>query len=599
MTNFSTKIRLIYIPFLIVALSFIFIYTFLNWLFVIRLETPLSEDMVDFWLPFSLPWIPILIWLRPRIKLLILKDKKGNLPFLYQFIAAGAIIAPTIIAQEYLTTAAGKLTVSQNIDKITAPLTKYYELKQYFIDKQHIAVYQRTAVSGRSNEDLSFYIDVACPILTESLKPDSAIHFKTGNGKKPLIVIDGKPASSDTALAHINPADVANVYIIKGRQATALYGSAARQGAILITTKNIISTNTNFLQGHIPKAWLCLEFSKNLSNHLSDEKKEAEFKEFDSISNAEFKEKKLNEFVYLDRIAVNDRRKGYINAIKSKINNVSKPLIFEAVNQPFEDRNGNKFVWIFRSFGIGAAIWLLIIIIPKLDSSKIQEVSESTLKSEWSAFYKSLSFVKLYKVTCIVIGLNLLVFIVMVFAGLGFISFEGRDLLNWGADYRPATINGQWWRLVTSIFLHGGLMHLLLNMYGLFFVGIFLEPLLGRLKYAAAYLICGIAASITSIWWHPATVSIGASGAIFGLYGVLTALLTTNRADFKSKKSLLLFSLFFIVINLVMGLAGGIDNAAHIGGLICGLLLGYIFYFFTDMPEEKDESENKEVTSNG
>jgi rhomboid protease GluP len=101
----------------------------------------------------------------------------------------------------------------------------------------------------------------------------------------------------------------------------------------------------------------------------------------------------------------------------------------------------------------------------------------------------------------------------MTFGGLGFISFKSQDLLNWGANYRPYITDGQWWRLLTSVFLHGGIMHLVANMYGLLFIGIFLEPLLGKTRYAIFYLLTGILASCASIWWHDATVSVGASGA--------------------------------------------------------------------------------------
>lgn len=176
---------------------------------------------------------------------------------------------------------------------------------------------------------------------------------------------------------------------------------------------------------------------------------------------------------------------------------------------------------------------------------------------------------------------------VMVFAGLGFISFDGHDLYNWGADYRPAVIDGEWWRLLTNVFLHSGLMHLLFNMLGLFFVSIILEPIIGKIKFFSAYIVCGLFASLASIWWHPATVSVGASGAIFGLYGILTALLTTNRVNTVAKKALLISNAVFIGINLLVGITGGIDNAAHIGGLISGIIIGYILYFFIDAPKLK------------
>ena len=76
----------------------------------------------------------------------------------------------------------------------------------------------------------------------------------------------------------------------------------------------------------------------------------------------------------------------------------------------------------------------------------------------------------------------------MILNGLGFISFKGQDLIKWGANYRPSTIDGEWWRLLSSVFLHGGLMHLLFNMYGLLFVGIFVEPVLGKTKFLISYL---------------------------------------------------------------------------------------------------------------
>jgi rhomboid protease GluP len=161
---------------------------------------------------------------------------------------------------------------------------------------------------------------------------------------------------------------------------------------------------------------------------------------------------------------------------------------------------------------------------------------------------------------------------------LGFISFTGTDLLKWGANYRPLIDNKEYWRLLTSTFLHGGVLHVLFNMYGLLFVGIFLEPVLGSSRYLMAYLITGLAGSIASVWWHVATVSVGASGAIFGMYGVFFALLTVNLFPAGLKKSFLISTSVFIVFNLVNGLTGGIDNAAHIGGLASGLLLGYMFY---------------------
>jgi membrane associated rhomboid family serine protease len=176
----------------------------------------------------------------------------------------------------------------------------------------------------------------------------------------------------------------------------------------------------------------------------------------------------------------------------------------------------------------------------------------------------------------------------MVFAGLGFISFSGRDLLLWGANFRPFIDRGEYWRLFTSTFLHGGLLHLIMNMYAFFFVGIFLEPILGSKRFAFFYILTGIFASITSICWNDATVSVGASGAIFGMYGIFLALLLTKIFPKDFKNAFLLSTAIFVGYNLIIGLSGGIDNAAHIGGLITGLIIGLIIY-----PSLEEEKEKK------
>jgi rhomboid protease GluP len=123
-------------------------------------------------------------------------------------------------------------------------------------------------------------------------------------------------------------------------------------------------------------------------------------------------------------------------------------------------------------------------------------------------------------------------------------------------------------------------------MYALLYIGLLLEPHLGKTRFAAAYLLTGIIASLTSLWWHSLTVSAGASGAIFGMYGVFLAMLTTNLIEKTARKALLASIAIFVVYNLVYGLKGGIDNAAHIGGLTSGLVIGYAFIPSLKKPEQ-------------
>lgn len=195
------------------------------------------------------------------------------------------------------------------------------------------------------------------------------------------------------------------------------------------------------------------------------------------------------------------------------------------------------------------------------------------LKNIFFIFWPS----KGYFITPFLININIIIFILMVTNGVDFLQPDNASLLNWGANFRPYTLDSQWWRLITNCFLHIGIMHLIMNMYALLFIGFLLEHRLGRSRFLSAYLLTGITASATSLWWHDLTISAGASGAIFGLYGVFLAMLTTDLVEKAVKNAILTSIVIFVGYNLLNGFKEGIDNAAHIGGLICGLVIGYAF----------------------
>lgn len=184
-----------------------------------------------------------------------------------------------------------------------------------------------------------------------------------------------------------------------------------------------------------------------------------------------------------------------------------------------------------------------------------------------------------YFVTPLLLDLNIGIFFLMVGSGVDIWNPASTDLIHWGASFKPLVLGGEWWRLLSACFVHIGFLHLLMNLLALFFIGFILEPYLGMLRLTTVYLLTGLAASVTSLWWHNATaVSAGASGAIFGLYGAFLALLTTNLIE-KGVRSQLLYSIvLFVVYNLLFGMRGNIDNAAHLGGLVSGLVAGYLFY---------------------
>jgi rhomboid protease GluP len=185
-----------------------------------------------------------------------------------------------------------------------------------------------------------------------------------------------------------------------------------------------------------------------------------------------------------------------------------------------------------------------------------------------------------YMATPILMGINIVVFGLMVVSGVSIMNPTGRDLVNWGANYTPFTYGGQPWRLLTACFLHIGLIHIVVNMMSLRVLGSQIEPLLGTLRFTVGYVATGLTGSLVSLWWHSAgVISAGASGAIFGLEGILVGLLMTNLFDKEARKALLKNSLYVVGINLLIGAGIGADNAAHLGGFLGGLLVGLAYYF--------------------
>ena len=127
--------------------------------------------------------------------------------------------------------------------------------------------------------------------------------------------------------------------------------------------------------------------------------------------------------------------------------------------------------------------------------------------------------------------------------------------------------------------MHIGAFHLLMNMYAFIYIGIWLEHLIGTRRMFVSYLLTGLCSAVFSLYMHAETISAGASGSIFGLYGIFLAFLLFHRIERSQRKALLTSILIFVGYNLIYGIRAGVDNAAHIGGLLSGFLLGFIYVF--------------------
>ncbi len=241
---------------------------------------------------------------------------------------------------------------------------------------------------------------------------------------------------------------------------------------------------------------------------------------------------------------------------------------------------------------------------PEIDANPLPE-PEARSRPSWS--YAPATYV--------LVGINCVVFLVMVARGVSWWNPTSDQLMFWGADNAGAVlIKGDWWRIVTAMFVHVGVLHLATNMWCLWNLGLLAEPLMGSAGVVALYILTGAAGNLLSTgynWRHhytdwlvyqsewtshhvagtsfdPTAVfpgGAGASGAVFGIAGALIILLKSHRLPVpqielnKLRRSVIYFAAINLMIGFTISLGVverhtgvSIDNSAHLGGVICGLL---------------------------
>lgn len=210
------------------------------------------------------------------------------------------------------------------------------------------------------------------------------------------------------------------------------------------------------------------------------------------------------------------------------------------------------------------------------------------------------------KVTLLLLIANLVVYVIQVYGGVDWKSPTVGDLLSHGGNAAAFTLMGEPWRLASSMFVHGGIVHLAMNMYMLYVCGTFAERAFGAIRFASVYLVAGLFGSFASAWWNASrveaamdasasfpglpmglpfgpqlelVVSVGASGALLGMAGACLArhFLRTTSGGQAADDGMASVLTQTVVLTLVMGFAGrGIDNACHVGGLIAGMIAGAV-----------------------
>jgi membrane associated rhomboid family serine protease len=175
-------------------------------------------------------------------------------------------------------------------------------------------------------------------------------------------------------------------------------------------------------------------------------------------------------------------------------------------------------------------------------------------------------------ITMAIIAINVAAQVVVMATG-GFGDPNGSDVFRWGWLSGIEVAQGDYWRLLTAAFLHGGLLHIALNMYALYLFGPFVEQVLGRWRFIATYLTLAIGSSVlVYLLEDPFTPTIGASGAVFGLFGLALIFLIRTRQNITGM-------LVLLAINGFISLGNGISWQGHLGGFLTGVALGLVFAY--------------------
>jgi membrane associated rhomboid family serine protease len=192
--------------------------------------------------------------------------------------------------------------------------------------------------------------------------------------------------------------------------------------------------------------------------------------------------------------------------------------------------------------------------------------------------------------TVYILSVNVFLFLITMAASMkrmegerslgAMLNIDGATLVRFGAQYGLLISSGEWWRFITPIFLHGGLLHLGMNSWVLFDLGPTVEGLYGRQKFFVLYMLSGIAGTLLSYWWNPGGLSIGASGAIVGLIGAMITYGYRNRSRFGDavRNMFVRWAIYVLAFGFLFP---AVDNAAHIGGLLAGMTFGWMV---SDMP---------------
>ncbi|MBV8254843.1 MAG: rhomboid family intramembrane serine protease [Chitinophaga sp.] len=329
-----------------------------------------------------------------------------------------------------------------------------------------------------------------------------------------------------------------------------------------------------------PQVWYCLQYMTSTSNESSDSINEMAFRKHKALAPA-FLQREFSQMGHtFEREPTSEYADYYLRAIKKKYPDLhGTPILLKPATT--HSSSSESLMWISLSFGIGAAIFIWIVLAKPFDEKALNQYLSGKPFSQ-DMLGQILHFLNPkgeYPGSAIMININLAIYLIMILMGVPISSAPASTLLDYGAMYYPYVMDGQYWRIFTAIFIHSNGLHILYNMMALGIAGVMLEKLIGPKKFILFYLITGVIAAVVSMFWDKSSIQMGASGAIFGLFGVIAGMLLRKAIPKDTRAPYWVILIAFVGLSLLLGLVmPNVGNAAHISGLIAGVLLGLLPY---------------------
>ena len=343
----------------------------------------------------------------------------------------------------------------------------------------------------------------------------------------------------------------------------------------------LYDTPADTATGHV-RLWLGQRFSASVSAAMPSDSIQTAYQRFLAASENQFRTGPPPHFFgYFEPIEFDEDRIGLAKATKHSMRYVpgaAEPLLVQASSVPFAERSaaaaaGFRF-WLLWGNGVFALMLACTALLPNA-AGRLAASQAKPNDTWWPTMMRFLRPRPGYCFTPCLAALLVLAYLMPAAVGTHGFDLNVSQLVRWGAASEAAIRDGEWWRLLTGTLLHDGPLALCANVVALGFAGYVVEPATGNRRLAMVYGLCALAGSLAQAWWQPESLNLGASGAVLGLcaFGIVVGRRLRQPDDLLA--NFIALGVFFGVLNLVAGyFSPGTDNAAHLGGLATGALLG-------------------------